>query len=676
MVGLRGKAALGFPAQQVSIGKGARSGFGESGWGERFGSGLGNASSNITFCNINGLRQWHLFPNSELLKKLVFFGLLAATYLGSFFGGNPLCRGDLPAAVFPSTSIPSLPGGTSPYGSADAAGAICPTTPPFVFSPEQEDIIAPPKGVPEPAASRAPLGRFPNSGSQERASVRAGVSAPLGGSVSPGFPLPSRGFDLPESALPPGGRIACEIALSGGVAPPPEEELPPPKPVDSRWIGTVPPVEAALLADAEDGHLDHYSLFRAALIAGGTLQPEQLHHYEAKFQAWVVELEKQHLLAQPPQQRAETLFRFMHRQILTEGYDQRASNLADTLQTGRYNCLSASLLYQCLLQSFGMEAEGLEMPGHARCRVRIGEEWLDVETTCPQWFELLRNSKTAGPQKTAAPGPSPWRLQPERNLQGGSSAVGPNGISAAPSQTDGAWPSGTAQTPITEVGLVAIIYYNRGVDLLSEGRFREALAANAKALRLAPGHPRAWGNFLATMNNWAVWLGRLGQYAEAAELLRQGLALAPSYKPFQANFLHVHYQWTVGLSKAGRLAEAWQVLAQGASAAPASYRAAFRTMQLDLAKDWTYVYLSQGQPSQALTIWQEVRRHLGNGPDVLEAERAALGALVAGSCQAAKGDGLAPGVQGKGAAGGPRRADHSFPESETAPVSATVPEWP
>ena len=441
-------------------------------------------------------------------------------------------------------------------------------------------------------------------------------------------------------------------------------------------MGPVPLLEAALLADAEDGHLDHYSLLQAALIAGGTLQPEDLHHYEAKFQAWLVELEKQNLSAQAPLRRAEILFRFMHQQILTGGYEQRASNLADTLQTGRYNCLSASVLYQCLLEAFDLQAVGLEMPGHARCRVRIGAEWQDVETTCPQWFELLRNSKTADRQKTAAPGPSPGHPKTERNPQIGQSEPSQQGGLTAEGQVLGGVPSGTAATPINQVGLVAIIYYNRGVDLLSEGRFQEALAANAKALRLAPGHPRAWGNFLATMNNWAVWVGRSGQYTEAAELLRQGLALAPSYKPFQANFLHVHQQWTVDLCRTGRLAEAWQVLVQGTSAAPASYRAAFRAMQLHLAKHWTYVSLSQGQPSQALAIWQEVRRHLGHGPDVLAAERNALGALAAGSSKAARVDGLTSAIRGSGATGSAPPTDQDFPESETAPVSAAVPEWP
>jgi len=398
----------------------------------------------------------------------------------------------------------------------------------------------------------------------------------------------------------------------------PQSSLPPPKPVDRMWEGPVTPVESALLADAADGRLDSHSLLRAALIAGGTLQEEQLRHYETKFQGWLVQLREQEISAQEPLQRAESIFRFMHERILTGGYDLRSSDLAGTLQTGRYNCVSASLLYHCLLEPFGIEAYGLEMPGHARTRVRMGDRILDVETTCSRWFEFVRSSKESVGHEGRELSPASQRgaKEPEKPSSDSPAADG----ETSPREHDFSSKRNSVRQ-ISNLALVATIYYNRGVDFLSEGRYAEALAANAKALRLDPDHPTAWGNFLATMNNWAVFLGRSGRYAEAADLLKQGLVLAPSYEPFQANFMHVHTQWTAALRREGRFAEAWELLAQSASAAPSSYALAFRHVQLELAKDWIYVHLSRGQPSQAAAIWQEVRRRLGPTPDVLEAER-------------------------------------------------------
>jgi tetratricopeptide (TPR) repeat protein len=96
---------------------------------------------------------------------------------------------------------------------------------------------------------------------------------------------------------------------------------------------------------------------------------------------------------------------------------------------------------------------------------------------------------------------------------------------------------------VSDVELLAMIYYNRGVDLLGEKRFAEAAAANAKALRLAPSNATARGNLLVTLNNWAIELGTTAHYAEAADLLRLGLAIEPGYQAFRLNYAHLHRQW-------------------------------------------------------------------------------------------------------------------------------------
>lgn len=84
-----------------------------------------------------------------------------------------------------------------------------------------------------------------------------------------------------------------------------------------------------------------------------------------------------------------------------------------------------------------------------------------------------------------------------------------------------------------------MIYYNRGVDLLTANRFAEAAAANAKALELDPQNTPARGNLLATLNNWAIDLARHGHYGRAADLLSQGLAIAPDYAPFKTNVVYL-----------------------------------------------------------------------------------------------------------------------------------------
>ena len=151
-----------------------------------------------------------------------------------------------------------------------------------------------------------------------------------------------------------------------------------------------------------------------------------------------------------------------------------------------------------------MNAVALELPGHTFSRLELPHETLDIETTCAQWFStLLAPAAGAMPQV-------PGTRQSRR---------------------------------LSDVELVATVYYNRGVDLLAERRFADAVAANAKALRLDPNNATAKGNYLATINNWAIEMATAGQYAQAAKLFRLGMAAHPDFDAFRANYARLLRQW-------------------------------------------------------------------------------------------------------------------------------------
>ena len=67
---------------------------------------------------------------------------------------------------------------------------------------------------------------------------------------------------------------------------------------------------------------------------------------------------------------------------------RNCTELADALEQGRFNCVSATVLFNCLAERFGLHVCGLETPGHALSRLILPDGRLDVETTCPRWFQL------------------------------------------------------------------------------------------------------------------------------------------------------------------------------------------------------------------------------------------------------------------------------------------------
>ena len=90
---------------------------------------------------------------------------------------------------------------------------------------------------------------------------------------------------------------------------------------------------------------------------------------EARLDALLVELRDTVPVAGTPQEQAQAIFEFMHRRILIAGYSRNCTDLATTLEHGRFNCVSATVLFNCLAERFDLRVCGLETPGHALSRL-------------------------------------------------------------------------------------------------------------------------------------------------------------------------------------------------------------------------------------------------------------------------------------------------------------------
>jgi tetratricopeptide (TPR) repeat protein len=326
----------------------------------------------------------------------------------------------------------------------------------------------------------------------------------------------------------------------------------------------VDPVERALLLDAQDGRWDNFDLFRAALIVEGIRDPNKIRNYEERLNKIVAEAHAQLKAGQlenSPEALIRKLFELLHQKILTSPYDIDCTTLGKVLETGHFNCVSATVLFNCLAYKAGLDVYALEMPGHALSRVKFNGTSMDLETTCPQWFELKDDiaRKNATLQRVALT--SPNETFPATGNQSQNVA---NIRSAAPSVSgQNAFGQNVSEQndlhqklrEISPVQLIATIYYNQGVDFHAEKRYAEAAMSNVKALHLDPVNETAWGNFMAAINNWSIELTtelNPKRYDIAAMLLDRGVYLDPGYDKFQANQLHVYYFWIRDLAVEGR----------------------------------------------------------------------------------------------------------------------------
>ena len=143
------------------------------------------------------------------------------------------------------------------------------------------------------------------------------------------------------------------------------------------------------------------------------------------------------------QSQIELIHRLLHQRLLHGGYDANATDLAGTFDTGVYNCASATLLFVALAEQLNLNAHAVELPGHVRAVIDCGDKSCEVEATCPAWSGAVRWLSSSASRE---------RQRPEAGRE------------------------------VSPLGLLAMIYYNRGVDAVYHSRYAEAVTANRKAL--------------------------------------------------------------------------------------------------------------------------------------------------------------------------------------------------
>lgn len=310
-------------------------------------------------------------------------------------------------------------------------------------------------------------------------------------------------------------------------------------------------LERRLLDDAADDELHDLSLLSAALIASGVDDSDRLPGYEKKLSALQNDLRHQVKYLPSSRDRAATLLALLHRDVLTGTFDPSCSSVAATLDTGRYNCVTTTILFVALAEAIDLPTSIIHAPGHVRVRIE-GSSPLELEPTCAAWFTQ------AEPQ--LLPTREPTRV-------------------------------------ISCTALLGKLYYNRGIEALEARQFADAIAAFERSRVLDPLDATAQQNLLAALNNGALALCEERQFVAASELLAKAEQLDPKYPPLAANDLHLHGQWLIALCEAARYADAIELVDRGLARRPQAEL--FRVGRSAVYRLWAEDLLRRGEPHAA-----------------------------------------------------------------------------
>jgi Tfp pilus assembly protein PilF len=333
------------------------------------------------------------------------------------------------------------------------------------------------------------------------------------------------------------------------------------------------PIEELLLADARDGELRQFDMVEAALVASGATSDEELARWLRVRDARYAAVDLRQITRLPLTHRPAAVLSALHREILAGRFHPTATLLPQTLASGDFNCVTATVLYYDLCSRVGVPVEIVAQSGHVNCRL-VGPPQQDVEATRRDWFERSLTERASLSQGT------------------------PAGVSADASRR-----------VITPVHLLGRIYYNRALADLEQKDFSAAISRLQVSLQLDPSDRDAQENLLAALNNWALALCEQQEFASAVERIDMGLKRNPRYQTLLTNDLHVHQQWALHLCREGSFAEAVQVLEAGSQRQPQA--PLFTLGQKSVFELWLKSCISRGDSTAAAQVLRQAQLKLG-----------------------------------------------------------------
>jgi len=343
--------------------------------------------------------------------------------------------------------------------------------------------------------------------------------------------------------------------------------------VTDRSSGPWTYLEESLLEDASDGRLDQFALAKASLIAGGVTDQTELSAFGSRLRELRHSLAETVTIDTSVRSQAAGIFRAMHQHILTGEYQAACTGLDRALESGNYNCVTATILYRCLCADFDLPLMTLAEPDHVYCQLAV-QPPLYVQTTSPDGFAASSNFGSNEPSS----------IRNETGHQG----------------------LGNGTREITDVELLARIYYNRGVSLLKKRQYPQAFDLLQVSRQLDPENDIARQNTLACVNNWALLESDAKRFRRAAELLSYGLEMGPDYGPFRDNDLHVHHRWVTNLCGEGEFEQALDILESGHRRRPTA--ALFNGGRLAVYAAWKDSLLAAGKAEEAATVVATARQ--------------------------------------------------------------------
>jgi tetratricopeptide (TPR) repeat protein len=152
-------------------------------------------------------------------------------------------------------------------------------------------------------------------------------------------------------------------------------------------------LEQMLVEDFQDnGRLDRLTLAQASLVVSGATDREALRLWQGRYEEIRGRVAERLARDRLPTEEAQarTVFQALHETVFTV-YATTQSSVLTLLEDGTYNCLSATLLFNSLLEDLSIRTAAVLLPTHTYSVIWVDGKRVEVETTHPKGFEPFRS---------------------------------------------------------------------------------------------------------------------------------------------------------------------------------------------------------------------------------------------------------------------------------------------
>ncbi|MGC8964179.1 MAG: hypothetical protein ACP5KI_02270 [Brevinematia bacterium] len=213
------------------------------------------------------------------------------------------------------------------------------------------------------------------------------------------------------------------------------------------------------------------------LMASGVYSPEDIKLYKSKIDSISSDISNK--ISGKKISRydlAKFIFEYLHQNILKE-YLEKATDLDALFDTGYYNCVNSTAIYNILLERFGFKPKAIQLPDHIFTIIYLDDYPIEVETTARKGFDVVRNPDAIKELKDR----TPYIYVPS---------------------------SKGKRVEVDDEGVIATMYVNQVLVFKDIKRYDEILKSSAKGLILEPNLSIAYTNLRS------AYIGIFSDYAD------------------------------------------------------------------------------------------------------------------------------------------------------------------